>query len=190
MAALVAVALAGAPAHAQASDSHKLIKAVRDGDAEQVQSLLSLPTPGLLAAKDRDTGETALHIVVAQRNLTWLRFLLSKQARLDLQDKDGNTPLATAARLGWTEGAAQMLADKANVDAANRRGETPLILAVQKRDLPMVRLLMKHGANPKRTDSAAGLSAIDYAKRDARATQILKALEAPVPTSAVLVPGR
>jgi len=188
--AAMSLSLLAVPAHAQGTDGFKLIKAIREGDAEQVQSMLSLPSPALLAAKDRDTGETALHIVTTQRNLTWLKFLLSKDARLDLQDKEGNTPLGLAAQLGWTEGAAQMLADQANVNAANRRGETPLILAVQKRDLAMVRLLMSHGADPKKTDNAAGLSALDYAKRDSRAAQLLKVLETPAATKAVAGPTR
>src|SRR3712207_8202093 len=50
----------------------------------------------------------------------------------------------------------------------SNRGETQLILAVQKRDLSMVRLLLSRGANPRHTDSVAGLSAIDYAKREDR----------------------
>lgn len=177
-AAAIALASLAVPAQAQRSDSYTFLKAIREGDGEEIDRLLALPNPTLLAAKERETGDTALHIVTTQRNLTWLRYLLSKGARIDIENRDGNTPLAVAAQLGWTEGAAQMLARKANVDAANRRGETPLILAVQKRDLAMVRLLMSRGANPNKTDSAAGYSALDYAKRDMRAAQILKALEA------------
>jgi ankyrin repeat protein len=68
----------------------------------------------------------------------------------------------------------------ASVDLPNSRGETPLILAVQQRSVPVVRVLLARGANPKRTDSAAGLSAIDYATRDgARSAAILKMLQAP-----------
>jgi hypothetical protein len=58
-------------------------------------------------------------------------------------------------------------------------GETPLIMAVQRRDVPMVRLLLSKGADPKRTDNVAGYSALDYAKQDKRSTAVLKLLEAP-----------
>jgi hypothetical protein len=38
----------------------------------------------------------------------------------------------------------------------------------------MVRLLLNAGADPDRTDSAAGYSARDYATRDTRSRDILK----------------
>jgi ankyrin repeat protein len=56
-------------------------------------------------------------------------------------------------------------------------GETPLIVAVQRRDAPLAKLLLEHGANPDKTDSAAGYSARDYAARDSRAREILKMIE-------------
>jgi hypothetical protein len=43
--------------------------------------------------------------------------------------------------------------------------------------MPMVRLLLSHGADPKRTDHAAGYSALDYARQDNRAAPILRLLE-------------
>jgi hypothetical protein len=54
-----------------------------------------------------------------------------------------------------------------------------LLFAVQRRDLPMVRLLMQNRANPNQTDNASGNSPIDYARQDPRATQILRLLENP-----------
>jgi ankyrin repeat protein len=75
------------------------------------------------------------------------------------------------------EGAESLLGRSASVDLANSRGETPLIIAVHNRDIAMVRLLLGKGANPKRTDSIAGYSALDYAKQDSRSAAILKLLE-------------
>jgi ankyrin repeat protein len=49
------------------------------------------------------------------------------------------------------------------VDEPNATGETPLISAVHRRDIAMVRSLLKAGANPDRADSA-GRTARDYAK--------------------------
>jgi ankyrin repeat protein len=65
-------------------------------------------------------------------------------------------------------------------------GETPLIIAVQQRDLQIVRQLLDAGANPDRSDAAAGYSARDYAVRDTRARDILKLIEdkKPRPTAA------
>jgi ankyrin repeat protein len=177
-AAAIALTALAVPAQAQNSDSYKFLNAVRNGDGAQVQDLLATPNIALVNAKDLAKGEAALHIVASQRNLSWLGFLVGKGARVDVQNREGDTPLALAAQLGWIEGADQLLARGAAVDLANRKGETPLILAVQRRDLPMVRLLLSQGADPKKSDRVAGYSALDYAKRDGRSASILKALEA------------
>lgn len=170
-----------APAASQGmrySDSYTFIKAVRDRDGTKATDMLSGPRGAIVAnSKSGDTGEAAIHIVTRERDLTWLSFLLAKGARADIQDKDGNTPLTLAAQLGWAEGAEVLLSRGAAVNGQNGRGETPLILAVHARDPVMVRLLLAKGADPKRSDSVAGYSALDYAKQDPRTAAILKMLE-------------
>ena len=54
-------------------------------------------------------------------------------------------------------------------------GETALIVAVQQRQPRCVKLLLRSGANPDKTDHAAGYSARDYAKRDTRNREMLAA---------------
>jgi hypothetical protein len=174
-------AMVASPAAAQSfSDSYTFLKAVKDRDGAKVTGLISEPGTTVIHSKERSTGEGALHIVTRDRDLGWLNFLMGKGARLDAQDNKGGTPLSLAAQLGWLEGADLLLRYGANPNLANNRGETPLILAVQQRNLPMVRMLLAKNANPKKADSAAGLSAIDYAARDgARSAAILKLLQAP-----------
>lgn len=187
----VAVALAvSVPAAAQNySDSYSFLKAVRERDGNKVANLVAEPGSIVINTRERSTGDAALHLVVRDRDINWLTFLLGKGARPDIQNNRGETPLTLAAQLGWHDGAQLLLTRRATVDLANSSGETPLILAVQKRDLQMVRLLLARGANPKRTDRVAGYSAIDYAKQDARAAAILKLLEAgPSPARAVAGP--
>ncbi|TFI59524.1 ankyrin repeat domain-containing protein [Sphingomonas parva] len=190
-AALVAATLViAAPATAQNySDAYTFLKAVKERDGEKVASVLSQPGTIAINARERGTGEGALHIVTRARDLTWLTYLLGKGARADLQNEQGNSALSIAAQLGWTDGAQVLLARKASVDLPNSRGETPLILAVQRRDIAMVRLLLERGANPKKADSVAGLSAIDYAAQDARSTAILKLLQESGETKAKPVAG-
>jgi ankyrin repeat protein len=170
--------LAAVPAGAQQySDAFNFLKAVKERDGTTATSLVSEPGSIVINSKERGSGNGALHLLVRDRDLIWLRFLLGKGARADLQNNEGNTPLAVAAQIGWVEGAERLLQSGASVDLANGRGETPLILAVHNRDMAMVRLLLGKGANPKRTDSIAGYSAIDYAKQDGRSAAILKLLE-------------
>jgi len=74
-----------------------------------------------------------------------------------------------------------LIGEGARVNGTNRSGETALIIAVQQRDLPVVRQLLKAGANPDKSDAVAGYSARDYALRDTRSREILKLIEAAKP---------
>ena len=174
-------ALAAMPAGAQQlSNSTAFLNAVKEQDGNKVTELSAVPGFNIVVnAKDASTGDNALHIITRERDLTWLSFLIGKGARVNQQNDAGETPLATAAHLGWVEGAELLLRQGASVNLANDKGETPLILAVQRRDVPMVRLLLARGADPKHTDSIAGYSALDYARRDGRAEAIVKMLETP-----------
>ena len=58
----------------------------------------------------------------------------------------------------------------------NRRGETPLIKAVQVRDLGLIQLLLQKGANPDKADFT-GRSARGYAAVDTRNPAIARAIE-------------
>ena len=175
------IAVAAVPAMAQNfSDGYTFLKAVRERDGNKVNEFVNGTTgSSIVNHRDPDSGEGGLHIVVRGRDLTWLTFLLRRGARPDLQNDEGVTPLILAAQIGWLPGAEQLLARGANPNLANNSGETPLIYAVQARHLPMVRLLLSKRADPNISDSMQGYSAIDYARRDPRAAQILRELEAP-----------
>jgi len=167
---------AAAPAQ-QFSDSYTFLKAVRDRDGTKATDMINEPGTTVIDTRDRVTGDTALHIVTRGRDTTWLAFLLAKGAKPDTRDNNGNTPLMIAAQIGFAEGAQQLIARKARVDLANSGGETPLIRAVQNRDMGLVRMLLAAGANPRLSDTIAGMSARDYAQRDSRASAILKMLD-------------
>jgi uncharacterized protein len=178
----VALLVAGAlPAAAQFSDSYNFLKAIRGRssgeDSKKAMDIISKPGSIIIDTRDITTGESALHIVTKARDLPWLNFLLSKGAKPDIKDRQGDTPLMVAANLRFVEGATALIRSHAQVNIANSSGETPLIRAVQLRDPAMVRLLLLAGANPDKTDTMAGLSARDYAKRDTRGAAILKILD-------------
>jgi ankyrin repeat protein len=176
------LALVAVPAIAQIgfSESYTFLKAVRERDGATVDSITSNPSSTAINARDRDSGEGALHILTRGRDLNWLTFLLARRARPDIGNNDGTTPLMLAAQIGWREGAEQLLARGASVNLSNSRGETPLMYAVQRNDLAMVRLLMSQGADPDQTDNVSGNSALDMARQGgSRSTSVLRALEAP-----------
>lgn len=166
-----------APAIAQFSDSYSFIKAVKDRNGNKATDLLSKGGPNLIDTQDPASGERGLHIVVRERDMTWLGFLMGRGARIDLKDNMGNTPLMVAARIGNVDAARLLLSRNAQVNATNGVGETPLIMAVQQRDLVMTRLLLAQGADPARRDTASGMTARDYAVRDGRSDTLIKALD-------------
>ncbi|KQN81205.1 hypothetical protein ASE90_06385 [Sphingomonas sp. Leaf67] len=173
-AALMLPAAAGAQ---QMSPGYVFLKAVRDEDGNKVNDILGQPGQTIINTKDRSTGESALHIVAKNGNLTYLRFLLAKGANPNIQDNRGNTPALLAVEAGSVEAINALVARKANLNLGNSSGETPLIRAVQLRNVDMVRTLIAAGANPDQPDVMAGLSARDYAKRDTRTPVLLKTID-------------
>ena len=180
-AALAAFVASSAPILAQTGMSGiDFVNAVRARDGNKATQLLEAHPTGLVDTRDGD-GNTGLIISVARGDVDWTAFMINHGADPNLPGKGGDTPLIAASRIGFEEGAAWLLEVGAKVDLANRMGETPLIIAVQQRRVPIVRLLLEAGANPDKTDSAAGLSARDYAARDPRARDILSLIQAKRP---------
>src|SRR5687767_15573415 len=117
--------LMAAPLAAQGySDSYSFLKAVKDRDGTKVQTLIAEPGSIAINSRERSSGDGALHLLVRDRDLVWLNFMLARGAKADLQNNRGDTALNLAAQMGWTEGAEVLLARRASVDLANSRGET------------------------------------------------------------------
>lgn len=165
------------PASAQLqNDGEALVKAVREEDDNKAIELLTSRGRSIVNTRD-SKGDTALIVAITRRDSSWTGYLLKQGADPNYPARNGDTPLIAAARVGF-EDAAQWLIDLGGkVDGANRMGETPLIVAVQQRQIPVIRLLLNRGANPDKTDSAAGYSARDYAKRDNRGGEILRLID-------------
>jgi len=168
------------PALAQFSDTYKFLEAVKKSDTAAILKAIEVPGVTPVNTKDRSTGETALHITVGRRDIVMTNYFLQHGARTDITDNRGRTPLMIAVERRFIEGAQQLLARKASPNLANDSGETPLIRAVQMGDLDMVRLLLTAGADPSRRDTLAGMSSIDYAKRDNRGSAMIDLLSAKV----------
>lgn len=182
--AAVALAAAGAPAVAQVGNAGlDFVEAVRNSEGDKVTKLLNENPSGIIDAKGSD-GNTAMIVSIQRRDEEWTGFLLNKGADPNLAGKGGDTPLIAAARVGFDTGVEWLLAMGAKVDATNKAGETALIAAVQTRQLPVVRRLLSAGANPDKTDALQGFSAREYAERDPRSREILRAIEARKPKTA------
>lgn len=172
-----------APVLAQFSDSYKFLDAVRKKDGAVVTKYVEAPGTTLINTRDRASGETALLITVARKDTTWMAYLLAHGARTDIAANNGRFPLMLAVETRFPEGVDLLLTQGANVNQTNSRGETALIRAVQLKDMGMVRTLIAKGADPDKRDNLAGMSARDYATRDARDTGILDLLAAAKPAA-------
>ena len=189
---ILALAIAAAPAAAQfsRSDGDEFIAAMMEGNGGKALDLIGKPGSTVVNYRGAD-GNAGLHIAMRKRNADWVGFLLSRGANPNLGDKNGDTPLTLAARLGFTEGAAKMLMYRAQVDKTNRLGETALIAGVQQRHAAIVKMLLEAGADPDKADHASGYSAREYAARDNRSRDMLRLIETVKPKkSAAAGPAR
>ncbi|KTF69693.1 ankyrin repeat domain-containing protein [Sphingomonas sp. HT-1] len=181
-AAAAALLLLPLPALAQGAgqprESIQFLDAIRKQDGSKVNEFLRDKATSMVNVKDPyGTGEAALHIVVKRSDPTYLSVLINQPGvNVNIQDREGNTPLIFAAERGWVAGVEALLAKKANVNLANNAGVTPLIRAVLAHDGEVVRKLLDAGADPDRSDFGGGLSAREYAKRETRYPSIAKML--------------
>jgi len=160
-----AVLLAPAPASAQfmMGAGYKFLEAVRKRDGAEVDKALGpTGTTTIINTQDVTSGDTALHIVTQRRDLEWLQFLLSRGGDPNKANVKGVRPLGIAVSLNWADGVQTLLQQGARADDPGAAGETPLIAAVHQRNIELVRLLVRAGANPNRADNS-GRSARDYA---------------------------
>ena len=162
-----------------------LLLAVIQADPDMVQALLE----GGAAPDFRAPGHTYTPLVFAAANQDptkqgkyqkIMKALLEGKAGLDFAASDGRTALlAAAASSDQGQGldtASFLLGKGASPDAANSKGETPLMLAAGAGNEKLVKLLLNKGADAH-VRSFAGESAYAFAQRGGKAS-ILALLEA------------
>jgi ankyrin repeat protein len=99
---------------------------------------------------DVNAGENpALNAAVVAGNRAMVEFLLSRGANVNSKSLGvEDTPLHTAARKGFEAVAKVLLANKADVNAQNKSGWTPLMCAASANQPEIVKLLLAAGTNP------------------------------------------
>lgn len=159
--ALLALLLA-VPAAAQfQSEGYQFLEAVKERDGDKATDMLNKPGTTIVNTRDISNGDTGLHIVVARRDVLWIRFLTQRGADPNIRNKKGVSPIQLATSLGFIEGVEALIKAGANVNVADQTGETPLITAVHQRNPELARLLLAKGADPEHNDNS-GRSARQY----------------------------
>lgn len=105
--------------------------------------------------------ETALHFAALGGHVELLTVLLAKGLDINALSLRGDSPLHNALSV---EVARWLLEHKANVDASGD-GFTPLHMAVDRGDIDLVDLLLKHGANRSIRSEYLALTPLEYAER-------------------------
>jgi len=104
-------------------------EAARIGDVEQIKSLFK-NSPDLIDATD-EKGRTPLHIAAGNKQVTAVQVLLGLRAKVNVRASNGQTPLHTAARLGDAAIAGLLITNRAVVNARDTFENTPLLIALQ-----------------------------------------------------------
>ncbi|XDD51890.1 ankyrin repeat domain-containing protein [Leptospira sp. WS92.C1] len=92
-------------------------------------------------------GETPLHKVVLNNDVSFLRFLLSRGADPNLSDDRGETPLITAVYGLSLESLSVLIQAKADLNAETKSGLNAAIVASDLCSLPTLKILKKAGIN-------------------------------------------
>jgi len=121
-----------------------LAKACDEGDLTPVMTLIEQGAP-----VNGTFGEhqfTPL-MVAATKHFDVTLYLISKGAKLDAVDNEGNTALLHACFVDSGDCAQELLESGADPDLANQAGRTPLMNAARNGDEPLVKALLNHHAN-------------------------------------------
>ncbi|MGG1217946.1 suppressor of fused domain protein [Priestia endophytica] len=130
----------------------KLFSSIEKGEYTEVISLIEEYPKALRAS--RHTGETPMHVAARCNHVELLQYFIENGYIVDcnfvgLEDDSPITPLQHAAAGGALEAAEWLIENGADVDGGGIPGEVtpPLIWAVQKGHLGLVKLLIEKGAS-------------------------------------------
>jgi len=136
------------PFYISSPDAPKLIRAAAFGDTREVKRLIE---KGALLDEEI-FGWTALHAAVWYGHANAARALIEAKASLDLTNAEGLTALGSAISKKNIAITKMLLDAGAAMDAG--AGASPLLLAAQKGNIPLVDLLLRHGADIAARDQA------------------------------------
>ena len=135
--------------------------AVQEGKCSIAQLFLEA---GFDASQRDNDGTPLLSLAVRNSQYEMASLLLAHGAEINLCAEDRSySALMEAAQIGDLKTAELLLSKNADTNIQSKDGQTALILAVGRQDVPMVKLLIEHHADWNIADRL-GMSALGYAK--------------------------
>jgi HAD superfamily hydrolase (TIGR01549 family) len=132
-----------------------LTKAAAEGDLQRIRELASREEDIFDINAIDESGNTSLIWAVEsnhQELVKWMVNEFSKDIDLDHLGYLGSTAVIRASRNGYYEVLDALIQAGANVDLPNHKLQHPLHFAAFQKHEDIVRLLLKHGANPRKLD--------------------------------------
>ena len=144
---------------------------------DTVQALKLIKDGGDVNAVD-NYGSTNLMTVCRWGDAAMVSFLLNHGAKVDEpRSPKGRTPLMVACAYYSGVSICKLLIDKkADVNATDQTGVTPLMLAAQSAKLDVVQLLLDRGADANKKDTK-GQTALNYAQQATELEYIAKSVK-------------
>lgn len=125
---------------------------IKQGKKELVELFLQLD-PTLVGQQLKRKSSFALSVAVEKGQREIVELLLEKKAPIDQRSSVSphfyETPLTTAIRKGYILIAKLLIDHGAEIDAADDRYSSPIETAVVNRNIELIKLLLKKGANPQ-----------------------------------------
>ncbi|XP_063087927.1 E3 ubiquitin-protein ligase MIB1 isoform X2 [Cavia porcellus] len=130
--------------------NEELVKAAANGDVAKVEDLLKRPD---VDVNGQCAGHTAMQAASQNGHVDILKLLLKQNVDVEAEDKDGDRAVHHAA-FGDEGAVIEVLhLGSADLNARNKRRQTPLHIAVNKGHLQVVKTLLDFGCHPSLQDS-------------------------------------
>lgn len=145
----------------------------------RARHLESTPAHSPMARRDKDsTGRTQLAQACDKGHIEKVKELLSDATKEYINEPDhaATSPVQMAALKGHVEIVKLLIDAGANINGANRFGDTPLIDAVENSHADVVELLLEHGVDPWRANNRGDRPAdlVNDDDEEERIRQVLK----------------